>query len=233
MDIGKSLQTSLDLYLKHFGILFLATLIGAIITAVSFGILAGPVCGGLLLLGLNLLRGSTGEVREVFQHFDKFLPTLLVTLIFILAILVVSVIERIPLLGFLFGILVGPLLGTLYFLTLGLVIKDDLPPLTAFHQSLAWLHRKPLSIWLYSLLVSFLAGLGAFACFIPVILTMPFGTAGMAVAYHELSRQIVDPNRLLERESFGRTMRIVGIVVAILFIIGLFSWGWRWPHFPY
>ncbi|HEX7715149.1 MAG TPA: hypothetical protein VF531_14130, partial [Bacillota bacterium] len=80
MDIGKSLQTSLDLYLKHFGILFLATLIGAIITAVSFGILAGPVCGGLLLLGLNLLRGSTGEVREVFQHFDKFLPTLLVTL---------------------------------------------------------------------------------------------------------------------------------------------------------
>lgn len=233
MDIGKSLQTSLDLCLKHFGILFLASLIGAIIASVSFGILAGPVCAGLLLLGLNLLQGSTGEVNEIFHHFDKFLPALIVTLFFVLAILVVTVIQRIPLLGFLFGILVIPLLGMLYFMTLGLVVKEDLPPLTACYQSLVWLQRKPLSIWLYSLLVSFLAGLGAFACFIPVILTIPFGTAGMAVAYHEFSRQTADPHRVLERESFGRTLRIVGIVVAILFIIGLFSWGWRWPHFPY
>lgn len=233
MDIGKSLQSSLDLYLKHFGILFLASLIGGIVATVSFGILAGPVCGGLLLLSLNLLKGSTGEVREIFQHFDKFLPTFMVTLIFILAILVVSVIERIPVLGLLFGLLIGPILGILYFLTLGLVMQEDLPPLTAIYHSLAWLYRKPLSIWLYSLLVSFLAGLGAFACFIPVILTMPFGTAGMAVAYYELSRQSAGSDHTLADDSFQRMLRIVGIIVAILFVVGLFSLTWKWPHIPY
>jgi hypothetical protein len=45
---------------------------------------------------------------------------------------------------------------------------------------------NPLMIWFYSFIISFLSGAGAILFIIPVILTMPIGTTGMAIAYREL-----------------------------------------------
>lgn len=99
MDIGNNIQKSFALYLKNFGVLFLACLIAGIIAAVTFGILAGPLVGGVLVLCLKLLRGEKGELNEIFAHFDQFVPTLIATLMLWAASLIVWVISMIPFIG--------------------------------------------------------------------------------------------------------------------------------------
>ena len=67
MDLGKALQKSIDLYLKNFGVLFLAGLVVAILSMVTIGILAGPLVGGFILLIQKLI----GEKK---QNLMRFLP---------------------------------------------------------------------------------------------------------------------------------------------------------------
>ena len=65
MDIGKSIQQSLDLYLKNFGTLFVAGLVATLLSGATLGILAGPLFGGFIILCLKLLKGEIKEKSEV------------------------------------------------------------------------------------------------------------------------------------------------------------------------
>lgn len=78
MDISKALRNSFALYRQNFMTLLLATLIAAVGSLVTLGILAGPLTGGLLMLCLKLMRGETAGANEVFAYFNKFVPTFLI-----------------------------------------------------------------------------------------------------------------------------------------------------------
>ncbi len=216
MNFGKNIQQSFDLYLKNFGTLLLACLIAGIISMVSIGILAGPLWGGVLALGLKLLRGEKGELNEIFSHFDQFIPTLLTTLLFTAAGLVLWIIGIIPVIGWILNLAVGPALGLLYFLVIGFIVDQKMRPLEAAKRSVDCLAAEPIQLWLYSLIMSILSGIGAIILIVGVILTMPLGMVGMAIAYQHLSAK---ETPLFKPEK--QVLRITGITLAALLVIGV------------
>lgn len=216
MEIGNNLQKSFDLYLKNFGVLFLACLIAGIISAVTFGILAGPLVGGVLVLYLKLLRGEQGELNEIFAHFDQFVPTLVATLLLWAAWLVIWVISMIPLIGWIINIVVGPALGLLYFLTIGFVVDQKMKPWEALRRSIDCCAAEPLLLWIYALLCGILAGIGAILFGIGIILTLPLGILGLTIVYQQLSVK-----EALPFKPEKQVLQIAGITLGVLFIGGL------------
>lgn len=216
MNLGKCVQQSFDLYLKNFGALLLACLIAGVISAVSIGILAGPLVGGVLVLSLKLLRGEKGELNEIFSHFDQLLPTLITTLLFAVVSLIFWIIGIIPVIGWVINLVVSPALCILYFLSIGFIVDQNMQPLDALKRSVDCLAAEPIPLWLYSLVMSILGGIGAIILIIGVVLTIPLGMMGMAVAYQHLSEK---ETPLFKPEK--QILRIVGITLAALLVIGV------------
>lgn len=66
MDLGNAIQKSVDLYLKNFGLLFVAGLLVLLLSVVTIGILAGPLIGGFIILVLKIQRGEKADFNEIF-----------------------------------------------------------------------------------------------------------------------------------------------------------------------
>ena len=133
MDILANLKRSLELYGKNFVPVFLATLITALVSGITFGLLAGPLLGGLFVFLRKTIDGEKPELGEIFSRFDKFLPTFLVILITFLVGLVISVIGGIPVIGRLFSLAAGSLVSLISFMAIGYVIDKDLSPVDAIN----------------------------------------------------------------------------------------------------
>lgn len=189
VDISKNIRESYDLYRHNFMTLILATLVAAVGSVVTAGILAGPLTGGLLMLCLKRMRGEEAGVNEVFAYFHKIVPTLLIVVAMWVVMLITAALGSIPVIGFLFQIIAGPAVGILFILAIGLIVERDLEPRAALEQALRCFMTNPLMIWLYSFVIGLLSGIGALLFVIPVILTMPFGAIGMAIVYRDLSNQ--------------------------------------------
>lgn len=218
MELRKIIQQSFDLYLKNFGTLLLASLIVGAISFVSLGILAGPMISGLLVLGMKLNRGEKGELKEIFSHFHQFLPTLMVTLLLWGAFLVFHIIGTIPLIGWIIKLAVSPVLTIVYFLTIGFIADQKMRPIDALKRSVDCFAAEPVRLWIYSLAIMFLGGIGSIILIVGVILTMPLAILGMSLVYQQLSLKET-PLIKLDKQMF----RIAGISLAVLLVIGVVS----------
>lgn len=187
MDFSRNIKLSFDMYLKNFGVFLLACLIAGAISFVSLGILAGPMIGGILVLGIKLNRGEKGELNEIFSHFDQFLPTLMATLLLWGAGLVVNLIGAIPVIGWLINLAVSPALTLVYFLAIGFIVDQKMQPIDAIKQSINCFAAEPTQLWLYSLIMMLLGGSGSIILIVGVILTVPLGMMGMSLIYQQLS----------------------------------------------
>lgn len=152
----------------------------------------------------------------IFSRFDKFLPTFLVILITFLVGLVISVIG-IPVIGRLFSLAAGSLVSLISFMAIGYVIDKDLSPVDAIKRSLQAFFTEPLAVWIYSLAIFIIGGIGALFFFFPVVFTMPFGVIGAVLAYNELSAR--EPGALnlekVDKKPAGR-----------------WSWSWSASYWP-
>lgn len=218
MDLGKNIKQSFDLYLKNFGILLLACLIAGAISFVSLGILAGPMIGGILILGIKLNRGEKGELNEIFSHFDQFLPALIATLLLWGAGLVFSIIGAIPVIGWIIKLAVSPALFIVYFLAIGFIVDQKMRPVDAIKRSIDCFAAEPAQLWLYSLVMVILVGIGSIILIVGVIITMPLGMMGMSLVYQKLCTKETPLFKLDKR-----TLRIAGISLAVLLVIGVVS----------
>ena len=216
MDIIKNIKQGFQIYLKNFGLLVLASAIAGVITLVSFGVLAGPIIGGLLLLGLKLIHGEKGELKEIFAHFDQFLPTLVATLILWAASLVFYIIGIIPLIGWITNLVVSPVLFMLYFLTNGFIVEQKMEPIQAIKRSIDCFAADWLQLWLYSLVMLIIGGIGSIIFGVGVVLTIPLGLIGMALVYQELA--VKEPTPFKPEKQ---TLLKVGTTLALLLVIGV------------
>lgn len=184
MDLGKNIQQSIDVYLKNFGTLFVAGLVASLLTSVTLGILAGPLMGGFFVLVLKIMRGEKGEFNEIFNHFDKFVPLFVTSLICFVAMIIAGII---PFLNIILVLVLNPLIGFVWAMALIKVIENSTEPMDAIKEGIEMVKTNPVMIWLYSLVMGILSGIGAIACLIGVLATTPISTVGMAVAYKELT----------------------------------------------
>lgn len=214
--IIKNLQQSSRIYLKNFGLLLLASAIAGVISFVSLGLLAGPMIGGLLILGLKLLRGEKGEFNELFNHFDQFLSTLMVTLLLWGAGVVFYIIGVIPVIGWITKLVVSPVLFLLYFLTIGFIVEQKSEPLPALKRSIDCFAADWIQLWCYSLAMMVIGGIGSILFGVGVILTTPLGMLGMVMLYRQLAA--IEPPAFKPEKQM---LRKGGIALSALLVIGI------------
>ena len=228
MDILATLKRILALYRNNFLVLLIATALTLLLSGLSLGLLAGPLVGGLIVLCLKLWREDQTDYKEIFRHFNSFLPTFILTLSAIIISFLVGIIGSIPLIGWLFTLAVGPALSLLAGLALAFVVEQELKPLDAIKRSVGICLTEPLMIWLYSLVIGILGSLGALFFFFPIILTAPITLLGTAFTYQQLSA------RETATLTFGQKEKQIGLaVLSGLFLVGLifrFALGYQ-PSF--
>ena len=169
-----------------------------------------------MVLGIKLIRGEKGELTEIFAHFDQFLPTAVVTFLLWGASLVFYIIGNIPLIGWISKLLVSPVLFLLYFLTVGFIVEQKRQPLPALKHSIAFFVREWKQLWLYSLVMLLVSGIGSIILGVGVLLTIPLGLIGMTLIYQQLAGE--------EPPSFRPEKQILfkgGIALAALVVIGV------------
>ena len=107
VKFGEWIEEGFNLYKNNFGTLVLASVITLALSAVTIGVLTGPMIAGLVIVTLQLLRKEHPEpdAGKVFRGFDYFLNAFLFVVIWGIAILVGSIILGIfPCIGQLFSL---------------------------------------------------------------------------------------------------------------------------------
>jgi len=218
MDIQANLRRIFDLYRKHFLLLLSATLLTLLLSGLSFGLLAGPLGGGLIILCLKLYQEKSTDYKEIFRHFASFLPTFLIFLLAAIVSFVIGIIGGIPFIGWLLTLIITPALSLITGLSITFTVEQKLPALAAIKRSVEVCLTEPKTIYLYSLVIGLLGSLGAFLFFYPVILTAPITFLGIALAYQELATREGKNINI----NLGRKEKQIGLTfLAGLILVGL------------
>jgi hypothetical protein len=188
-DFGACFNKAWEVYKQNLMLLVGASFVATLLSAITFGILAGPLVAGVLTLMLKFIDGKTdAKFDDIFSRFDIFVPTLLLCLVWGVAAGVASMIlEMIPLAGQVASFLLS--VGVSVFLTFAIlqVAEKGLGFGDASRSSWEMLKRDFWPLIGFSAVASIVSCIGLFACVIGVIFTAPMFYLMMASAYRNCS----------------------------------------------
>ena len=73
LDIGQVFKRGWDLFVKDIGALLVGGIVALVLSVLTLGILAGPLCAGLYGMVARRVRdGKVAEVGDVFGQMDRF-----------------------------------------------------------------------------------------------------------------------------------------------------------------
>lgn len=186
-DIGVCFKRAFEVYKKNIGLLIGASFVASLVISLTAGILTGPIVAGLTVLVFKLVDGrDDAQFSNIFERFDTFLVTFLLCLAWGAAFYAICMILGfIPVLGGLASIvLAGAFSVFLSFAIMQVVEKQE--GFQAASKSAFELVKKDLWMLIaYGVLASLASAVGAIACGIGVIVTMPIYYVLMAVAYRQ------------------------------------------------
>ena len=189
-EIGTTFNRALEVYKKNFVPLLLATLLAIVVGVVSCGICVAPLFCGVFAMALVALRSSDATLKagDVFKGFQKFLPAFVSCLVLgLINSFVSSVLMVIPIVGWiaLFVVCYAVVPAVVAWAQL-LVVDQDASIGEAISVPLKLLGDKRFwSVVLVSFVVGLLGSLGAIACGIGLLATLPFAYCMIAAAYEE------------------------------------------------
>ena len=188
VKFGEWIQQGWELYKANIGVWIVASLLAIVISVATLGILSGPMMAGLAWMALVLVdrKEPKPQMGDVFKGFDYFLQSFLFCLVWGIIMLAISVVSLIPCIGPLVVIVFSIVLHTVLMFGLFLIVDKKMEFWPASMLSLNVV--KPNFFPFLGLLV--VAGLigqvGAIACGIGVIVTMPIAVCILAVAYRNV-----------------------------------------------
>lgn len=177
-DIGTCVSAGIAGFRKEPVTHIVATLLVAIIGNISFGLLIGPMIVGYMQLIKIQEDGGTPQIGDVFKGFDDFVPALLAGLI---SVIIVGI-------GFMLCILPGLLIMAIIPVATYLVAVGEKDGVNAVKRAWAVVKDNLVGAFLCSLVLGILGQLGAIACFVGILITLPISFIGM---YH-MSRQLTN-----------------------------------------
>jgi uncharacterized membrane protein len=193
VKFGEWIQQGFELYMANIGVWIVASLLVFVISHATAGILAGPMLAGLIWMALAQIdkKDVKPQIGDIFKGFDYFLQAFLFFLIW--AIIGGAVFSVLAVLFF-FCIGIGVLLGILALIVIetclmfGLFLivdkKMEFWPASMLSLNVVKPNFFP---FLGLLVVAMLIGhVGAIACGIGVIITMPIMVCILAVAYRNV-----------------------------------------------
>ena len=188
VKFGEWIQQGWELYKANIGAWIVASLLAIVISVATLGILSGPMMAGLAWMALVLVDRKEPKLQmgDVFKGFDYFLQSFLFYLVWGVIMLAISVISLIPCIGALVVIVVSIALETALMFGMFLIVdkKMEFWPASMLSLNVVKPNFFP---FLGLLVVAMLIGhVGAIACGIGVIVTMPIAVCILAVAYRNV-----------------------------------------------
>jgi len=182
------IQQGWELYKANIGVWIVASLLVIVINVATLGLLGGPMMAGLVWMALVLVdrKDPKPQMGDVFKGFDYFLQSFLFYLVWGIIMLAISLVSLIPCVGTLVVIVVSITLHTALMFGLFLIVdkKMDFWPASMLSLNVVKPNFFP---FLGLLVVAMLIGhVGAIACGIGVIVTMPITVCILAVAYRDV-----------------------------------------------
>ena len=197
VKFGEWIEKGFNLYKENFGILVLVSLIAVIVSGVTVGILAGPMAAGVLLIVFQLhdRKEPRPEVGNLFRGFDFFLNSFLFFVIWGIAVFVASlVLGLVPCIGQLASLFVVFVAHALLMFGLFLIVDRKMEFWPASVESFNMVKRNFWPFLGFSIVSNLIGGIGAVACGIGVVFTLPIQVCILTVAYREIfDGKAIDP----------------------------------------
>lgn len=188
VKFGDWIQKGIDLWKLNLGVLVVASAITIVLSAVTVGVLAGPLLVGMILMVLRLhdRREPKPQAGDIFEGFKFFLPAFLVWLAQVVTIVITYFLSSLFCIGSLLGYFIQFVVGTALMFSLFLVAEKNADVVPAIQGSIDIVKTNFWPFMGFYIVTSLLAGIGFFLCFLPGILTMPLGICIFAVAYRDV-----------------------------------------------
>jgi len=195
--LGDWLSNGWQVYKENWLVMSLSTLVAAALSAVTFGILAGPFIMGLYNMAFKTMRGERPELGDLFKWEGRFVQAFLSFLIFAAIYVGFTAGGRGGFLSVLAFLVVNPILTIGLSFVMPLILERNLDVATAVNSVGRMLFsRDKLMWWVAGLVFFFINFAGATVCGIGALITLPWTISAAAVAYRQIYG-IDDPNRTL------------------------------------
>ena len=189
VKFGEWIEGGFNLYKSNFGTLVLASIFVVVISAITAGLLAGPMLAGLALVTLQLLdrKGPAPEAGKVFKGFDYFLQSFLFVVVWGIGILIGSVIlGSIPVIGQLASIAFAYAAQAFLMFGMFLIVDRGMDWLPASTESINIVKANFWPFFGLSAVAGIIGSIGTIACGIGVVFTIPIQGCILALAYREV-----------------------------------------------
>lgn len=189
VKFGEWIEKGFNLYKENFGILVLVSLIAVIVSAITVGVLAGPMAAGVLLVVFQLQdrKEPKPEVGTLLKGFDFFLNSFLFFIVWGIAIFVVSLIlGLVPCIGQVASLFVVFVAHALLMFGMFLIVDRNMEFWPASVESFNMVKRNFWPFLGFSIVSNLIGSIGAVACGIGVVFTLPIQVCILMVAYREI-----------------------------------------------
>jgi len=189
VKFGEWIEKGFNLYKENFGILVLVSLIAVIVSAITVGVLAGPMAAGVLLVVFQLhdRKEPKPEVGTLLKGFDFFLNSFLFFIVWGVAIFVVSLIlGLVPCIGQVASLFVVFVAHALLMFGMFLIVDRNMEFWPASVESFNMVKRNFWPFLGFSVVSNLIGSIGAVACGIGVVFTLPIQVCILMVAYREI-----------------------------------------------
>lgn len=197
ISLGDWLSGGWKIYKENWLLMSVASFIGAILSASTLGVMAGPLLIGLYGMAFKTMRGERPEMSDLFDFKGRFLQAFLAALIFFLIHAGFTGAGRGGPLSGIFSFIITPLLTATLSLTMPLILERRLDVANAINEvGRIIFSRDVLMWWVVGLVFATIAGAGVAGCGVGIFITLPWIISSGAVAYRDVFG-IDDPNRTL------------------------------------
>ncbi|HNX35144.1 MAG TPA: hypothetical protein PKM57_10985 [Kiritimatiellia bacterium] len=192
IDIGAELGKGWRLFQPNMGLLIVAGVIATVVSIITCGLLGGPLMAGMLLVVRRLIQNDPVKPQpgDVFKGLDYFVQSLILV---VLCMAVTFLLAMIPVIGQLAGVVVSAvLMWGLVFVT-----YQKLSAIDALKQIFEYLKTGEFTLPLvFGIIAGIISSLGAVACLVGLVFTLPLGYCMMACCYETLfgsAPEVIEP----------------------------------------
>ena len=184
---GEWIQEGFNLYKANMGVLIVASLIAVLLSALTLGILAGPMMAGMIYIGLAIYDKRPVQAGDVFKGFGYFLNSFLLVLVWGLIMIVASIVLNIiPILGQAASLCVSLALPALLMFSIFLIVEKGAAFWPASMESINMVKTNFWPFLGFGIVAGIIGSIGSILCGIGVILTVPLQVCMVTVAYREV-----------------------------------------------
>lgn len=197
ISLGDWLSGGWHVYKENWFLMTMSSLLGAFLSLVTVGILAGPLLMGLFNMAFKTMRGERPQLGDMFNWHGRFLQAFLAFLISAALYGGVAGIGQNSALGAVLSFVVTPFLTLMLGFTLSSILERRMDVAAAVNDIGKLIFSKDAFMWwIVGLVFATIIAGGFFGFCIGLFVTLPWIISSAAVAYRDI-QGIDDPNRTL------------------------------------